>query len=213
MSKAAAQKQRGWRGSEDVWLEAAYEALIEGGVEAVKVMPIAETLDLSRTSFYWHFDDRDALLNALIERWKEKNTGNLIRQTKLFAETITEAVLNLFDCWITPELFDARLEFAMRNWSQSSPEVKAIFEETDARRVEALRAMFARFGFDAHQADIRANAIYLTQVGYISMKADEPLPERIRRMPAYVQTFTGRAPSQSEIDRFMARHHDRLGED
>jgi AcrR family transcriptional regulator len=208
MNKLAVQPQRGTR---DLWLDAAYEALVEGGVEAVRVMPLAENLSVSRTSFYWHFDDREALLNALIEKWKEKNTGNLVRQTQLFAETITEAVLNLFDCWVDPELFDARLEFAMRNWSQSSPEVKEIFRQTDAERIQAIRDMFARFGFDANQADIRASTIYLTQVGYISIEAEEPLRERIRRMPDYVETYTGRAPSQSEIDRFIARHRARLG--
>ncbi|MFP3921899.1 MAG: TetR/AcrR family transcriptional regulator [Dichotomicrobium sp.] len=207
MNRVAAQTQRGTR---ELWLDAAYEALVEGGVEAVRVMPLAENLSVSRTSFYWHFEDRDALLNALIAHWRDKNTGNLIRQTRLFAETICEAVLNLFDCWIDPDLFDARLEFAMRNWSQSSAELKETFRETDRERIEAIRDMFARFDFDPYQADIRANAIYLTQVGYISIEAEEPLPERIRRMPAYVETFTGRAPSQSEIDRFMARHRSRL---
>jgi AcrR family transcriptional regulator len=207
MNKVAVQPQRGTR---ELWLDAAYEALVEGGVEAVRVMPLAENLSVSRTSFYWHFDDRDALLSALIALWRDKNTGNLIHQTKLFAETICEAVLNLFDCWIDPELFDARLEFAMRNWSQTSPELKDIFRETDRERVEAIRDMFARFGFDPYQANIRASTIYLTQVGYISIKAEEDLAQRIRRMPAYVETFTGRAPSQSEIDRFMARHRERL---
>jgi AcrR family transcriptional regulator len=207
MNKVAVQTQRGTR---DIWLDAAYDALIEGGVEAVRVMPLAENLNVSRTSFYWHFDDREALLNALVAHWRDKNTGNLIHQTRLFAETICEAVLNLFDCWIDPELFDARLEFAMRNWSQTSPELKEIFRETDSERIQAIRAMFARFGFDPYQADIRASTIYLTQVGYISIKAEEALAERIRRMPAYVETYTGRAPSQSEIDRFMARHRARL---
>lgn len=207
MNKVAVQTQRGTR---ELWLDAAYEALVEGGVEAVRVMPLAANLSVSRTSFYWHFEDRDALLNALIAHWREKNTGNLVSQTRVFAETICEAVLNLFDCWIDPELFDARLEFAMRNWSQSSPELKEIFRETDSERIHAIRDMFARFGFDSDQSDIRASTIYLTQVGYMSIKAEEALAERIRRMPAYVETFTGRAPSQSEVDRFMARHRERL---
>jgi len=207
MNKLAVQPQRGTR---ELWLDAAYEALVDGGVEAVRVMPIAENLSVSRTSFYWHFEDREALLNALVTQWRDKNTGNLIAQTHQFAETICEAVLNLFDCWIDPELFDARLEFAMRNWSQTSPELKQIFAQTDAERIAAIRAMFARFGFDGNQADIRASTIYLTQVGYISIEAEEPLAERIRRMPDYVETYTGRAPSQNEIDRFMARHRARL---
>ncbi|HEX9857476.1 MAG TPA: TetR/AcrR family transcriptional regulator, partial [Paracoccaceae bacterium] len=93
--------ERGWRGSADLWLDAAHAALIEGGVEAVKVGPIAARLGLSRTSFYWHFADREALLAALIARWQGQNTGNLIARTESYAETIAEAVLNLFDCWVT----------------------------------------------------------------------------------------------------------------
>ena len=210
MSNGAENLNRGWRGSAEIWVNAAYETLIESGIDQVKIMPLARKLNLSRTSFYWHFTDREALLNALINLWREKNTANLIGQTQLYADSITEAVLNLFDCWITPELFDAKLDFAMRNWAQSASDLKVIVEQADAERVAAISAMFARFGFASEQADIRANTIYLTQVGYISMKADEPLPARIRRMPAYAETFTGRQPSRAEIDRFMSRHRDRL---
>ena len=56
----------GWRGSQEGWLEAAYEALVESGVEAVKIQPLAKKLKLSRTSFYWFFEDREQLLAALI---------------------------------------------------------------------------------------------------------------------------------------------------
>lgn len=202
--------ERGWRGSADLWLDAAYVLLIEAGVEAVKVMPLAKRLGLSRTSFYWHFPDREALLAALIERWQTRNTGNLVARTEAYAATITEAVLNLFDCWITPELFDARLEFVMRNWALTDPALAQIFDAADAARIAALRAMFARFGFAPDQADIRARTIYLTQVGYISMRATEPLPLRVRRMPAYIEAFTGFKPSPPEVARFIARHRDKL---
>lgn len=62
----------GWRGSPDLWLQAAYDALIENGVDAVRILPLAKTLDISRTSFYWFFKDREELLDALIGRWREK---------------------------------------------------------------------------------------------------------------------------------------------
>lgn len=198
------------RGSPDLWLDAAYAALVSGGVEAVRVMPLAQALGVSRTSFYWHFADREALLAALVARWQGQNTGNLIARTEAYAETITEAVLNLCDCWITPELFDSRLEFAMRNWANSAPHLADVFAATDARRMEALRAMFARFHYEEAQADIRARVIYLTQVGYISMKTDESAAERVRRVPSYVEAFTGLAPREAEIARFLARHQDKL---
>lgn len=197
---------KGWRGSEDLWIDAAYALLVETGVESVKIMTMAKTLGLSRTSFYWHFPDRETLLDALIRRWRDKNTGNLIARTELYAGTIAEAVFNLFDCWITPELFDARLDFAIRNWAQKSPDLKRVLERADADRIEAIRAMFARHGFTPAQADIRARNVYLTQVGYIATMTEEPLDVRLARMPGYVEAFTGLAPARSDTERFMARH-------
>ncbi len=201
-----AEKTGGWRGSEELWLEAAYQLLIEQGVEAVKVMPLAKRVGLSRTSFYGHFESREALLEALIARWRAKNTGNMIARTEAFAETIAEAVLNLFDCWLRPELFDAQLDFAIRNWALGDPALRTVLERTDQDRIAAIRAMFSRFGFSAEDAEVRAYTVYYTQIGYVSMMVVEPPEIRIPRMPLYVKTFTGTAASDSELARFVSRH-------
>lgn len=206
MNAQTPRKRHGWRGSEGVWLDAAYELLITAGVDAVKVMPLAEKLGLSRTSFYHHFSSRAALLKALIQRWDTKNTGNLVQRSEQYAETITEAVFNLFDCWIDSTLFDAPLDFAVRNWATSSPEVKATVEKSDYTRIQAITDMFRRFDYTPEQAETRALTMYYTQVGYISMMVREPQAERLERMPAYVETFTGRTTSGAEIKRFRARH-------
>jgi AcrR family transcriptional regulator len=198
--------ERGWRGTPDLWLDAAYQLLVEGGVEAVKVMPLAERLGLSRTSFYWHFPDREALLAGLVDRWKAKNTGNLVARCEAPAATITEAMLNLFDCWYDDALFDSRLEFAMRTWSLTDPSVAAAMNEADAVRVAAITALFRRFGYSEAEADTRARTLYLTQVGYIAVRSEESLEVRLRRNPAYVLTFCGVAPTAAEVAAFNARH-------
>lgn len=196
----------GWRGSETTWLDAAYHALIAGGVDAVKIMPLALSLGLSRTSFYHHFTDREALLDALIDMWQNKNTGNLIRQTERPADGIVEAALNLFDCWINAALFDSDLEFAMRNWARTNPALQRMFKATDLTRIRAIRDMFIRHGYGAQQADIRANTIYLTQVGYIAIGSTETLAARIGRIPTYIETFTGQVPDFASLQAFVARH-------
>ncbi len=202
-------KKSGWRGSEELWLDAAHKMLIDSGVESVKVMSLATALNMSRTSFYWHFSDRNALLDALIERWKMRNTGNLIAQTELYAETITEAILNLFECWIDAQLFDARMDFAIRNWAHHSTRLKHILRLTDRQRIDAIRAMFSRFSFSEEEANVRAHTVYYTQVGYISMMVDESKAERLKHIPAYVENFAGQYPSASELARFMSRHQER----
>ena len=121
----------GWRGSHEGWLEAAYDALLESGVEAVKILPLAKRLNLSRTSFYWFFKDREELLAALVARWREKNTGNMVKRSEAYAETIAEAMLNVFDCWLNKDLFDSQFEFAVRSWALQSPDIAAEVETAD----------------------------------------------------------------------------------
>lgn len=196
----------GWRGSPDVWLGAAYEALLEGGVDTVKILPLAKKLGLSRTSFYWFFKDREELLDVLLARWREKNTGNLIGRAGAYAETIAEAMLNVFDCWLDGEIFDSRFEFAVRSWALQSPGILAEVQKADQQRLEALTRMFVKFGQGENRADVRARTIYLVQIGYISMQTEEDISVRMKRIPEYVEIFTGQAPEQRELDRFFARH-------
>ena len=199
-------KRDSQRGSENLWLNAAYQTLLESGVDAVRVMSLAKTLSLSRTSFYWHFEDRDALLAALVKCWQDKNTGNLVSQTRLYAETITEAVFNLFDCCLNSELFDAKLDFAIRNWASQSEQLKTVVDRMDLERINAIQSMFKRLEFDDAEAETRAFTIYYTQVGYIALMVDEPIADRVKKMPAYIEIYTGSYPSEHEIKRFNSRH-------
>ena len=201
-----ASNESGWRGSREAWLSGAYDALLESGVEAVRIMPLAKKLKLSRTSFYWFFKDRQEVLDALVALWRDKNTGNLIEQTKTYAESVVEAILNVFDCWLDRTLFDSPFEYAMRSWALQSVEIASEIVAADDKRITALMQMFVRHGYPEAEADVRARTIYLTQIGYISMNTRESLAVRMHRIPEYVEIFTGRVPSKRELDRFCARH-------
>lgn len=194
------------RSTEDAWLKAAYDVLTESGVEAVKIMPLAKRLGLTRTGFYWHFKDREQLLDAMIRHWEDKNTGNLVARCDAYAETICEAVLNLFDCWLDRDLFDSRLDLAIRNWARNDDALKARLDRADRRRMAAMQSMFLRFGYSEAEAEIRTLTMIYTQVGYISMQVEESRELRMSRMPDYVRVFTGQEPTHPEIRRFMGRH-------
>lgn len=197
----------GWRGSPDIWISAAYEAFLESGVEGVKIMPLAKKLNLSRTSFYWFFSDREALLDALVGLWREKNTGSVIKQANAYADTLVEAVLNVSDCWFSDEVFDSRFEFAMRSWALHSPPIQSEIQEADEQRLEALRQMFVRFGRGPMNADVCARALYLVQIGYITMQTHEDMSVRMARIAEYVQLFTQIMPTGRELERFFSRHN------
>ncbi|MDP9813753.1 AcrR family transcriptional regulator [Rhizobium tibeticum] len=196
----------GWRGSQDGWLEAAYDSLLESGVDSVKILPLAKKLNLSRTSFYWFFKDREELLSGLVSRWRDKNTGGIVKQSEAYAESLTEAMLNVFDCWLDQMLFDSKFEFAVRSWALQSEEIQAEVHNADRTRMEAIATMFRRFGLPANSADVRARTTYLVQIGYISMQSKEPIAVRMKRIPEYIAIYTGETPARRELDRFYARH-------
>lgn len=201
-----ASNDSGWRGSQEGWLDAAYESLLESGVDSVRILPLAKKLNLSRTSFYWFFKDREELLAGLIGKWREKNTGGLIKQSEAYAETIVEAMLNICDCWLDTSLFDSQFEFAVRSWALQSDDISAEVREADRARIAAISATFLRHGYDEISADVRARTIYLVQIGYISMQSQEDVSLRMRRIPKYVEIYTGETPEQRELNRFFARH-------
>ncbi len=94
------QPDSGWRGSPDVWLQAAHDLLVESGVDAVRIQPLAKRLNIARTSFYWHFKDRETLLAALADRWAARTTTGLIAACAAYADTKAEAMLNVISCFL-----------------------------------------------------------------------------------------------------------------
>lgn len=199
------EKTSGWRGSRELWLDVARRAFVEGGIDAVRIQPLAAELGLSRTSFYWFFKDRDALLEALLEAWDVKNTGGFIEACGAYAETVAEAVLNLIAIFLDEKVFEPRVEFAVRGWAHGSDAVMARINAADERRLFAIRAMFRRFGMEEGEADVRARTVYLVQIGYISMQVEETTAVRLERIPSYVKIFAGVEASEGELARFEAR--------
>lgn len=98
----------------DDWLDAAWAALVRDGVDTVKVLALATQLDVSRSSFYWYFKNRDELPAALLDHCEERNTRSIVRQCALEAGCINEAACNFFRCFIDPALFNRGLDFAVR---------------------------------------------------------------------------------------------------
>lgn len=202
---ADGERLTGWRGSREGWLAAAEAAFLDSGIDAVKIQPLAASLDLSRTSFYWFFKDRAALLDALFQRWEDSNGAALLAACDEYADTIAEAMLNIIAVFLDENRFKPRFDFAIRGWAHQSDPIMARVAEADDQRLSAIRGVFRRFGFDPAEADVRARTVYLVQMGYIALQVQEDLPTRLQRVPDYVTTFAGNPARPTELARFRAR--------
>jgi AcrR family transcriptional regulator len=170
---------------------------------------LARRLSLTRTGFYWFFEDLADLHAAMIARWENKNTGNLIAMCRKDASTVSKALFNLMDCWLDQTLFDAPLDLAIRNWGRTNPALQAKIDQADAERIAAVSQIFERFGYSAEQAEVRGMTVIYTQIGYISMDVREHPSERLARVQHYVELFTGARTTTSEVDEFLNRHNEK----
>ena len=182
------------------WLDAAKALLVSDGIESVKILTLAGRMDVSRSSFYWYFKDRDELLQALLDEWMAANTRAIVAAAGAGTETITGAVCNVFKSFIDPRRFDVRLDFAIRDWARRAPEVRRVLDASDGRRIAALTEMFARFGYGDEESLIRARVLYYMQIGYNDADLQETMAERARLIPHYLVTFTGQQGRADEIE-------------
>ncbi|NVK36178.1 MAG: TetR/AcrR family transcriptional regulator [Rhodobacteraceae bacterium] len=192
----------GWRGSRNFWLDAAYEAFVGKGIEAVKIANLAKELKIARTSFYWHFKDRNALLDALWELWSQRTTVPLLRAIEAESDSAAHAMLNVIGCFVGADGFDSQMEFAIRGWALADPVILDRLRQEDEMRLEALASLFRQLGKGELEADVRARNLYLVQIGYISMQVRETLETRIDRVPHYVEIFSDEKPTSEEMNVF-----------
>ena len=97
MTKPAPKETRSSLERQD-WVDAAYKVLVQEGVGRVRVLNLAEALGITRGSFYWHFRNREELLDELVKVWQQKNTGALLEACSSSADFI-DRMFALVECW------------------------------------------------------------------------------------------------------------------
>ena len=66
--------------SREAWVKAASILIAQEGVPAVAVEPLAVALGVTKGSFYWHFHNRDELIQAALEAWEQDQSVASLRR-------------------------------------------------------------------------------------------------------------------------------------
>ena len=188
------------------WLQRALELFVAEGIDAVRITRLADELGVTRGSFYWHYQNREDLIRALVEFWKNKNTPAIVGAVET-AASLEDGILRFFETCVDSAQFDPRLDLALREWARRSAAIRRLVDAEDAARITALRAFFARFDYPMPQALIRARVLYYSQIGFYALEVDEPLATRLGYTEAYYECFTGRQLPAAAADEFRQRIH------
>src|SRR5262245_11032375 len=172
--------------SREDWVEAALEAIAEGGLAAVAVVPLAERLGATKGSFYWHFRNREALVEAALAAWEQTTTSVVIGEVEA-ASGDPRRQLRLLFKRVTDLAARDRIELALLA-TADHPTVERVLERVTRRRIEFAATLFQRLGFSAADAKRRALLAYSAYLGYTQLVHATPqlLPRTQAARHAYL---------------------------
>jgi AcrR family transcriptional regulator len=155
----------------EAWIDAALQALAEGGPDAVRVETLAKSLGVSKGGFYHHFKDRRALLDEMLDAWEKAMVDDVIDRVESEPGDARAKLQKLFD--LAPSA-DFGVELALRDWSRRDKSVAKRLHRFDKRRLAWLRSLFAQFLADEDEVEARAMLTYSLLVGsyFFSAKHD-----------------------------------------
>jgi AcrR family transcriptional regulator len=163
------QKKTGTKLGKQDWIDASLTVLAQSGVESVRVEPLAKLLKVTKGSFYWHFKDRNELLEAIVEEWVRLDTSSVIDRVNQLEVDPKMRLLQLFEIAVTDNeqidgLGDGRIENAIRSWATNDAKVAAVVAEVDRQRLDYTKELFMQIGFTPLEALVRARMAYYTLV-------------------------------------------------
>ena len=189
-----APKARVSRIDEARWIESALSLLAYGGIDAVRVEPLAERLGVTKGTFYSRYATRDDLLAAMLEYWRRESTVAVIAGFGAINEPPAERLRRVLMLpFRRPDVRErGRMEMAIRLWAHRDPRAAATMQEIDAYRLQYFRSVLESNGLAPAEAEARAFLLY----AYII--ADGTLPgERSEKVRVMCREFLSQG-TQSE---------------
>ncbi len=174
------------------WIREGLMALAQVGVEAVRVEPLAKRLGVTKGSFYHHFKDRDDLLVALLDSWRERATSLVILLVNQYSDRSVERIRRLLELVVdsvTQESFGL-LDVGIRDWARRDRRAQSVVEAVDALRLEYIADRFIALGCTREDAEFRAFFVYSYILGEGQMGAASSNEQRRARVDFCIERMT-----------------------
>ncbi len=169
---------QGRRLTAEDWARAALAAVAEGGISAIAVEPLAVRLGATKGSFYWHFSNREALVDAALALWESRGTEEVIAAMEAEADPQTRL----------RRLFAYTVEAAGRSPVEARllanadhPKVAPVLRRVTVRRVEYVMQLYRTLGFPPAEARRRALLAFTAYLGHLQLA--HAVPELLPASP------------------------------
>jgi AcrR family transcriptional regulator len=155
------------------WEQQALVLIAEKGIRAVAVESLARRMGVTKGSFYWHFQNREALLEQSLLRWEKHDEVNL--QTSLSAIDDPRERLRSFFRRTGREKLTHNV-YSSLCMASDHPQVEPLLERVAARRMKHIEKAFEEIGFDPQEASHRARLTYSAYLGFLQLQKQHQTP-------------------------------------
>ncbi len=154
------------------WIRHGLRTLAIDGPGALKVGPMAAALNVSRGSFYWHFQDIADFRGQLLQSWRQTTTDQIIQDLDAHEGEPGRLV------WLMRRAFKGRrrLDRAVRAWAAHDAAVAAAVASVDKRRIAHLARLLVDAGVGRAQANHRAAFLYWAYLGQAAVMDSNAMP-------------------------------------
>ena len=172
------------------WIDIGLKVLAKNGIKSIRVELLAKLMNVTKGSFYWHFKNREELLDALLQEWSDRDTDKIIEQIEAIDGDASNKLLYLFELCCKD---DGELEKAVRAWATNDSKAATILAQVDQRRLEYTRDLFLQLGFTPFEAMVRARMSYYAAIGECTLNTQINQSERLAEVRLQHAILTYRA--------------------
>ena len=157
----------------NTWIDEGLRALATGGPEAVRIEPLARALGVTKGGFYWHFDDRRALLDEMLDTWERVMIDEAIERVESEGRDARARLRRLFALASSSGIRELlRVDLAIRDWSRRDKTVATRLRRVDNRRMDYMRSLFGDFCPDEDEVEVRCMVAFSLFIGNPFIAAD-----------------------------------------
>lgn len=155
------------------WIDEGLRALSVGGPDTVRIEQLAKALGVTKGGFYWHFNDRQALLEEMLSTWERRVIDEPIQIVKARGGDEGRKLRRLFAL----AAFDDDLlaiEISIREWARRDPAVAERLRRVDNRRMAYMRELFSAFCPDPDDVEVRCTLVMALFISNHFVAVDHP---------------------------------------
>ena len=135
------------------WLEAAMGRLCDYSVADITVKGLAKELGIAKSGFYWHFKNREELLNALLDYWVHEITEVITNNVEVNG---LEPKARLMRCAeMIHELDLTRYEIGIRQFALKNENAFRAVTKANKLRGDFIGKAFSELGFTGDDLEMR----------------------------------------------------------